>query len=577
MQDFDGDGRPEALLSGPNGWQLLSLGEQPEVLWQEREGPILAVLNLHAGSGPGVIDRHVDGLYVHPAGAGRHPFMALEFSGAEDGAQSMRSNRSGVGTRYGMRSGNHWAAGSTFRNGSGPGQSLQAAAVGTGGLPEGDYLEVEWSDGVFQSEMALTVGQSHRIVETQRQLASCPVLFAHDGKGFQFVSDVLGVGGIGFATGPGEYATPRPVERFRLPHKSLKISDGRLRLKLTEPMEEIAYIDSVTLTAMDYPGEFDVVLDERMATGGPLASGEPFFYTRLIQPIAAADGAGNDRLDQILGMDQVAAPPGPVDPRFVGLLAEEHLLELDFGRDISRLDAPALLLHGWVEYGYSQTSFAAWQAGKSFQPPSLEAASPTGEWSVVIQAFGYPAGMPREAAVRLTDLPAGATRLRLRTTQQVYWDQLALVETISATEMIATPLPMSAAKVQRIGFPKRSNGPQLQPAYDFEQRAAFWDTRYPSGFYTAFGPATELVDANDNALAIIGPGDALDLEFSAEVPALAPGWKRSWILEFNGWAKDMDLYTRDGETVLPLPTANRDVDQSSILHPVYNTRFQSGR
>ena len=44
------------------------------------------------------------------------------------------------------------------------------------------------------------------IEEVQRQVSSCPVIFAWNGRTYEFITDVLGVGGIGFATGRGTYA-----------------------------------------------------------------------------------------------------------------------------------------------------------------------------------------------------------------------------------------------------------------------------------------------------------------------------------------------------------------------------------
>ena len=43
------------------------------------------------------------------------------------------------------------------------------------------------------------------------------VLFTFDGEEMTFVSDVLGVGGIGFLLEPGTYNTSRPWERFPVP------------------------------------------------------------------------------------------------------------------------------------------------------------------------------------------------------------------------------------------------------------------------------------------------------------------------------------------------------------------------
>jgi len=96
-----------------------------------------------------------------------------------------------------------------------------------------------------------------------------------------------------------------------------------------------------------------------------------------------------------------------------------------------------------------------------------------------------------------------------------------------------------------------------------------------AGYYTRLGPVDELVTNVDDAVAIIGPGDELHLEFSAAEPAPS-GWRRLFVLESNGWAKDMDLFTRDGETVGPLPSTGKPQDVRDRLHEHYNTRYQSG-
>ena len=90
-------------------------------------------------------------------------------------------------------------------------------SIGLGGAPRADFVAITWSDGVFQTELALDAGRLHRIAETQRQLSSCPVLFAWDGERFRFVTDVLGVGGIGFFERPGVYSAPFPRENVLLP------------------------------------------------------------------------------------------------------------------------------------------------------------------------------------------------------------------------------------------------------------------------------------------------------------------------------------------------------------------------
>jgi len=509
------------------------------------------------------------------AGDGRQAFVGLSFSGREDRGQSMRSNRSGLGTHYIARAGNAWVSG--FNLPQDRGGDLQPESIALNGLKKMDYLEIDWSDGVFQTELGLEVGQTHQLVETQRQLASCPVIFAWNGHQYEFVSDVLGVGGLGFAVGREQYATPRPWEKFRLEESQLQADEhGFLKLKIAEPMEEIAYIDQLNLTVVDIPPGWGFVLDERLATSKPDVTGEMLWYRHHQSVRHAVNQSAQLVTNEVRLRDLVASPPGSLDTRFLGLLENEQSLTFDFEVELNELNSVALLIHGWVEYGYSQTSFAAWQAGISYEAASLDLMI-NGQWQTYRPSFGYPAGMPRQAVLPLGQLPANTEKMRLRSNQQIYWDQIGLIELEAKPEYIQQKLRLIEAKVETIGFPKRTTGHQWQPHYDYSQRQAFWDTKYPAGFYTALGPADQLVESKDGALAVIGPGDALSLSFKAPERKLDQGWTRAYVLSLDGWAKDMDLYTRDGETVEPLPGQHEANPKSIELHARYNTRYRSGR
>ena len=249
-------------------------------------------------------------------------------------------------------------------------------------------------------------------------------------------------------------------------------------------------------------------------------------------------------------------------------------LEFDTALDSGR---PVLVIDGWVEYPYSQTMFAAWQARADWRAPTLEARGDDGRWQVVLQEFGYPAGMPRRMSVPLAGLPAGTRALRLRTNQEIYWDRVAVVQAAEPSRLQRTELPLRLARVAESGFARRSTGPQRQPHYDYAQRSPLWDTRHMAGHYTAFGPATELVARVDDATAIIGPGEELHLEFAAQLPALPDGWNRRFVVEANGWAKDMDLYTEHGTTLAPLPASGHAAGPRDALHARFNTRYRAGQ
>lgn len=579
-QDVDGDGRLDLMLAASHGFVIVDA--QGEVLLRSSdEVRLLGLLQDQPQSGPALLTVDQGVLYRQSLDLTGRRYLTLSFSGQESAGESMRSNPSGLGTGFVVRTGSSWTADRLLRAHTGPGSDLQPVSIGLGQAEHTDYVAIEWSDGVFQTESALAAGQWHRLTETQRQLASCPVVFLDQGQGYEFVTDILGVGGIGFNTGFGQYSVPRPIERIVLPIAETPTT-WPIRVKIAEPMEEIAYLDQIELWAVDVPPGHRMILNERLAMNGPLPDGMPVLIEQSLVPVAAQVHAeGQPPLDvqeALARTDLVPVPVGAEHRSLKGLLEDELIVEFEFDRDLGEWTHPGLQIDGWVEYGYSQTSFAAWQAGRVYDGLTLERLDASGAWVVLSSSFGYPAGMPRQSYLKLDPLPVGTHRLRLRTHQQIYLDHVAMLQVNDQQVARIHRIPVDRAAVSQQGYPRRSNGPDYQPSYDDRDRQPFWDTRYPSGYYTALGEATALVTEQDNALAIIGPADALELSF-AQPPSPAPeGWSRYWVLSSIGWAKDMDLYTFSGETVEPLP-ADPDVNsgQASRLHSRYNTRFQSGR
>ena len=580
LQDFDGDGKDELRIATAKGWEVLLLDDEATgAIFAAAETGFGISLLRDVGRGPGIAVLDPDNtLGFLPPGSGRYPFLGLALTGLDQQAESMRSNASGIGTRLAVRSGNRWTLTDTFRHHSGPGQSLQPLAVGLGGADQADFVALTWSDGVYQTELGLAAGQLHRITETQRQLSSCPVLFAWDGERYAFVSDLLGVGGMGYFVEPGVYAPPRPWENFLFPPGLPQPQDGRLRMKIGEPMEEVAYLDSLQLVAWDLPPGWDLVLDERMAILGPEPSGAALFYREQQLPRRATDAQGREVTDAVMAADLRAPHVGELDRRFIGRLRAPQVLTLEFDRPLATAAGatPVLVIDGWVEYPYSQTMFAAWQAQADYRAPTLEARGADGRWYTLLEQFGYPAGMPRRMSVPLHDLPERADALRLTTNQEIYWDRIAVVDAEPLPPAVRTELPLAEAGVAATGFARRSTGPQRQPHYDYERRSPLWETRHMRGHYTDLGPATELLLEADDALAIIGPGEEVHLEYADELPPLRPGWSRRYVLESRGWAKDMDLYTEHGNTLEPLPASGRPAARRDALHERYNRRYRSG-
>ncbi|TVQ55345.1 MAG: hypothetical protein EA377_03590 [Phycisphaerales bacterium] len=588
VADITGDGELELIVATERGWLALHIDEndRAQVVAREQEGGLIGwtLALLEPELGPAVVGLRVDEAgsltpKVWNAGPGRYEFAALSFTGREDAGQSMRSNASGIGTYFAVRVGSQWTAGSILRHDAGPGQSLQPFAVGLGGAAQIDFVHIDWSDGIFQSEVELAAGESHTITETQRQLSSCPVLFVWDGEKYDFVSDVLGVGGIGFSAGPpGEFIPSRPWERFLMPEGVMQPRNGRYALKLAEPMEEACYLDSAKLHAYDLPPGWHMTVDDRMNIHGPEPTGEARFYRETLHPARVKNDRGEDVTEIVRQANHRAAPIGPREPRFIGMLKNEHVLTLEFDRPIdSGPGKPTLVADGWVEYPYSQTNFAAWQAGEQYHAPTIEAQGESGEWSVILKEFGYPAGMPREMSVELPDLPENTTRLRIRTNQEIYWDRLMIAYIEPLEQVRRTTMPLRTAILSRSGFAQRVELPQKLPYYDYRNRLPLWDTRHQAGFYTAYGPVEKMIREPNDALAIFGPGEEIHMEFEITTPRLEAGWSRRYVFEVHGWCKDMDLFTRDGETLAPLPSRQEDTTERDRLHERFNTRYRSGR
>lgn len=576
--DFDGDGRTDLFVVMGDGFAVIDPRTSSVLAEEQIEDLQVAVpIYANAESGPAVITTSSKGVQFFPPGQGRYPFLAIYPSG-KTSADQMRSNASGIGTYIKLRADTRWAVGSSFSHYSGASQSLMPIMFGSGGADQADYAELLWSDGVTQSEIALNFGELYEIDEIQRQLASCPVVFVWNGEKYEFVSDVLGVAALGYFAEPGVATPVRTKERLLLPEGMLQPRAGKFEVKIGEPMEEILYLDSASLLYFDVPTTWSMVLDERLNIRSATPSSEPIFFNEVYEPLRAATHIESDVVGDLSKRDLRAVDPGPVDPRFIGLLANEASLTIEFNATLPETDA-VLVADGWVEFPYSQTSFAAYQAEASYRAPTIEARDQDGVWHVVSEEFGFPGGMPRQMALPLPTLPVGTDTLRFKSNLEIYWDRIRVVKARNLPAVSPQRISPDRAVVRASGFAHRTTGPQRIPYYDYDNRHTRGDAKHAAGFYTAMGEASELVEKTDSAVAIVGSGEEIHLEFSVPDSPMV-GYRRYYALEFQGWAKDMDLYTEAGDSVEPIPS-HGDISAAQMtkrdqLHARFNVRYQSG-
>lgn len=437
-------------------------------------------------------------------------------------------------------------------------QSLLPMVFGLGGARQADYVHFLWPDGVAQVEIAMAAGQHHKIAELQRKISSCPVLFAWNGRRFEFITDFAGVGGLGYFVAPGESAQPQVLEHVKIEPQQLQLNEGAYELRITEPMEETAYIDRLELLAVDHANDASVFPDERLAISGPPPTHELLLVERRLFAKRATDPDGRDCTENLARVDRVYAYEPQLDRRFLGF-CRPHTLELDFGSqlaDVGTNQRVFLFINGYIEYPYSQTVYAAGQAHVGWEPIRIERCMPNGRWQTIVPDAGAPGGMARTMTVDLTGLASGPDcRLRLTSNLEVFYDQVFLAQIAERERAKVHALPVADAELRRVGFAREySPDGRLPLIYDYELSDASAPFHVLKGAYTRYGPVAELLRAFDDQYVFVGPGDEIAVKFDgSKLPVLSDGMTRSFVLVSHAYCKDMDLYTATPQTLEPLP------------------------
>ena len=108
-----------------------------------------------------------------------------------------------------------------------------------------------WPSGILQAETRATPLPSPlAIEELDRKPSSCPFLFTWNGERFEFVTDFMGAGEMGYLEEPGRRNTPDPVEFVRIEAGRLKPKQGRYELRVTNELEETLFADRMRLIAV---------------------------------------------------------------------------------------------------------------------------------------------------------------------------------------------------------------------------------------------------------------------------------------------------------------------------------------
>ena len=551
--DYDNDGLLDLLVLTADGSRLLrSLGGRWEDVsakafatpWPARGGNVGAIASGDV-DGDGDVDvmmRTAAGLKIfRNDGGSRARSLRVHLT-------SRVSNRSAIGTKIEVRAGSLRQRLESYATSAAPAPADIVFGLGT--RTGADVARVQWPSGILQAETAAGDGAATgaglsgtlKIEELDRKPSSCPYLFTWNGSRFEFVTDFLGGGEMGYWEAPGLRNTPDPDEYVRIDGRQLQPRNGRYELRVTNELEEVVYLDRVELLAIAHPATVEVHPNE-----GLRSSPKPFVLHRLrdLQPPAAVvDEHGHDVRDRVMSVDRRYPDDFALEP--IRGYAAEHSLTITLPAGPA---GRALLLTGWTDYAFSGDNVAAHQRGLRMTPPALQVER-DGGWTPAIDEIGFPVGRPQTVVVDLSTLGA-ARRVRITTSMRIYWDRIQIATIDETTAVTTTRLPATAADLRWRGF-SAVNDRDGRLDYDHVSPLSPW--KLLTGRYTREGDVRELVTASDDRFVIGRSGDELALSFDASrLPPLPEGWTRTFLLFADGFSKEMDLNSASPDRVEPLP------------------------
>ena len=443
-----------------------------------------------------------------------------------------------------------------------------------------------WPSGILQAEAADSTSSNAAAVlaspmtveELNRKPSSCPFLFTWNGRRFEFVTDFMGGGEMGYWEAPGVRNRPDPEEYVRISDAQLQPKDGRYELRVTNELEETMFVDRLSLLAVTHGRDVNVFPNEGM-TDPP----KPFhlFQAREIgAPPRVTDDHGRDVTARIAAVDGAYPDDFRLSP--IRGYAAPHALTIALGA----VPPSLLLLTGWTDYAFSSDNVAADQAGLALQPPALEARGADGRWHTIVGDIGIPVGRPQTIVVDLAGrLAAGTTDVRIVTNMRIYWDRILFANEAEGGAHIERLEPATAVLRTR-GFSAELTPKPPQPiTYDYQHvtRISPWKTMV--GTYTREGNVLPLLTRTDDQFVIVAPGDEIALSFDAgKLPPLEPAFTRTFLLHADGFSKEMDLHSASPDAVAPLPfhgmrqypyapsDAPPDTPEKERYRSEYNTR-----
>ena len=425
---------------------------------------------------------------------------------------------------------------------------------GLGNQTEAEVVRVIWPNGTVRAEFGVKADQE--VVTEQRLKASCPFLFAYNGKQMEFLKDAVPWGsaiGLRINTlGSAEIAATG--EWYKIGREQLVPHDGYYDIRITAELWEVYYYDYLALMAVDHPAGTEIFVDERFvippARLGITTVATPHKIARAI------DDNGNDVTDIVSTLDGCALDNFGRG-QFQGV-TRDHYLEIDLGDDAPKSGPLYLIAQGSIHDTESSVNVAITQ-GHRWRAHGLSVEVPDGHggWVTAQDNLGFPAGRKKTILFNLTNIfrPGTPRRVRLRTNLEIYWDAIQWAQGAPDAPLRKITLGPTLADLHYRGYsvmhmPVGVGAPEVPDYNQLEGSKQRW--RDLIGYYTRYGDVRELLNKIDDRYAIVASGDELSLRFAEQAPPPA-GWVRDFVIMGDGWIKDGDYNSTFSKTVLPLP------------------------
>jgi hypothetical protein len=431
------------------------------------------------------------------------------------------------------------------------------------------YTFTSWDDGSTSLTETVDVqGLTYEAANYVRTSpTSCPELYVWNGTGYSYAADVNdGTGWLGFLEyfkpdGSMVFSYNYPYDYIKLDSTQLQPLNGFYNIQIAEDTNEIFYLDSVKLLAVDHPVGTDVFSTKSTFVYNLTGQGTIYSLKNdFASPVSAVNGQGQNVLPLISKLDGKYTSAN----RWTWNNLTLNLGNLAGAKTIDLVVAARTEWPSTSAGGENFMSYANKPGVMPSPPPTMQVMAGNGSWVNVPEdrEFPIPATTDQTFVVNLTGLfPTNNFMLRINYYQDLEFDYIGVSTSPQQNMNIYTLTPSSADLTQ-----------------------AYVPNSTSSGVFTRYGDVTALVQSTDDEFVVGRQGDVVSIQFPADLPPVPKGWVRDYIIVANCWFKGDGLpyvpFTVDplpfqAMTSFPYPsneTYPQDAQHQAYLK-MYNTRL----